>query len=116
MTSNNRKAGPTGPVAGHFRAIEQAQTDRARPDEIPGLLAALRRRDQGAKEAMSQKFMYTVYEKALAREGRLCTSKFASLFIGLSTAIDRLAKNDESNAEKFITDELSRSKRDRAHE
>jgi hypothetical protein len=109
MSKKFRRSGPSPLVAGLQDDIENAQRDRARPEEIPELLDSLRRGDPGAQDKMRAKFRYTMYEASVRKDGEF--SDLGTLFVGLATAIDRLAKNTKSDAEKFILDELQRSKR-----
>ncbi len=107
-----RTPGADKPVAGLLDDIEQANLDRAHPDGFSQMLTSLRRGDPGAPEAFVKGFRCLVYEKAGVGTGHFHQEKLGSLFLGLDRAISRLAKNNESNPEKFIRDQLSRSSKE----
>lgn len=107
-----RTPGADKPVVGLLDDIEQAQLDRVHPDEVSQMLISLRRGETGAHAEFVKGFRCLVYEKAGHGTGHFRQDRLGLLFLGLDRAISRLAKNSESNPEKFIRDELTRSLKD----
>jgi hypothetical protein len=107
---NILSTGPSGPPAGLLAEIDSANADRLAAD-VPALLAAARAGRPDAARELAMALRWIVYDSAGD------TANFEAVltpyFLALDTCVQRLANNDvpPENVEKFVRDELSRTRR-----